>query len=169
MRQKMRHFAILLSGAAAIMASTSSMACSLEPVDPLLIKQMMAKEIAYRLGIQAQQIPLSKITEPKLHAPLGLGADCSGLWAHHHSSGFRIRAAAVRPDSEPAPEIAAAPAAVSTAKTTPHSQSRAHQPQSPDVKTHNHSPRICNYEGVAVLLGYDAPSPVAVNFEQLCD
>lgn len=89
MQRKISHCAALVVGVVTVMATASSMACSLAPQDPVRIKQAMAREIAYRLGVRPQQIPLSAITQPRLHTPLGLGADCGGLAAYHHSAGFR--------------------------------------------------------------------------------
>ena len=37
----------------------SCMACSLDPPDPMLLKQRMAKEIAFRLAIDVAQVPLT--------------------------------------------------------------------------------------------------------------
>ncbi|RIX70545.1 hypothetical protein, partial [Acidovorax cavernicola] len=87
MQPKISHLATVLVGAVAALASASSMACTLVPANPVRIKQMMANEIAHRLGIRPQHIQLNAITHPQLHTPLGLGADCSGLGAYHYTAG----------------------------------------------------------------------------------
>lgn len=228
-------------GSAALAGPACCMACALAPADPLLLKQMMAKEIAFRLAINAEQISLNDITPPKLHRPLELGADCSGLAALHHSSGFRIAVAqqqhafatmgkphtaygtgarhrdrvssgfysgrdwagvrrnfwrAPKPQGTPdvdysghirwpqyprERDVAPANPAMQPAQRWPqypHESQVAWQgTQQPPVRwsTLGVAPAqpagqgLCRYEGVAVVLGYDASSPVAVNFQQHCD
>lgn len=90
MHRRISHAVALVTGGIALTVSVASAACSLAPTDPVRIKQMMATEIAYRLGLRPYQIPLNSITQPQLHTPLGLEQDCSGLGAFHHSAGFRI-------------------------------------------------------------------------------
>lgn len=90
MPSRIPFLAAVFAGCAAFTVPASCMACSLVPADALLLKQMMAKEIAFRLAINVEQVPLNDITPPALHRPLELGADCSGLAAFHHSSGFSI-------------------------------------------------------------------------------
>ncbi len=155
MDHTIRHFTAVLLGAAAVLASASSAGCTLVPTDPIHIKQMMAREIAHRLGINPQQFPLNAISPPQLHTPLPLGADCSGLGAFHHSAGFRwAQAWRPGPGRTPEPQGTGAP---------PKEPGR--QPdRGPDFW-----PAQCAYEGVAVVLGYGYSSPVAVNFERRCE
>ncbi|MBS7777925.1 hypothetical protein [Acidovorax sp. CCYZU-2555] len=232
---------IAVLGSAAVTVPACCLACALAPADPLLLKQMMAKEIAFRLAIDAEQISLSDITPPKLHRPLELGADCSGRAALHHSSGFRIVVAqqqhafatmgkphtaagagaryrgrvssgfysgrdwaGVRrnfwraPKAQRTPDanysgyerwpqypmekdVAPANPAMQPAqrwRQYPHeSQVTWQETPQPPVRwsTMGVAPAkpavqgLCRYEGVAVVLGYDASSPVAVNFQQHCD
>ena len=143
MLPKISHF-VAVMGALVVLASASSMACSLSPADPIKIKQIMAKEIAYRLGKKPEQIPLSIITEPELYMPFGLGADCSGLGALHYSAGFRF-AEAWRLELGP-----------------------WFWPDFGDWSGRWPQYAQCSYEGVAAVLGFGYSSPVAVNFEQKC-
>lgn len=139
MQPRIRHLAAVLAGAAATVAAASSAACTLAPTDPNRIRQMMAYEIAHRLGMRPQQIPFNAITYPQLITPLGQGADCSRLGAYHHIAGFRVWAG-----GQPWPGPGAGPWP-------------GHNP-----------PRQRFHHGVAVLLGYGYSSPVAVNFERRC-
>lgn len=156
MNHKIKPFAAALVGAAAVLVSASSAACSLAPPDPIRIKQMMAREIAHRLGMRPQQIELNAITQPRLLTPFALGADCSGLGTYHHSAGFRVGQSRPWPDRGPdtGPDTGPAPWPGHGPDVGRRPWPRAH-PQ-------------CVYEGVAVVLGYDYSSPVAVNFERRC-
>lgn len=156
------HITAVLLAVAGITASATSMACSLAPADPFRIKQMMASEIAHRLGMRPQEVSLNDITQPRLHTPMALGADCSGLATYHHSAGFRI-AQTLRPWPGPRPgpwrpDRGAVPGGGN--ERWPGSEGR---PGSGP----NH-PARCAYEGVAVVLGYGYSSPVAVHFERNC-
>lgn len=159
MDRNTRRFAASVAGIAALTASAASLACSLEPADSQRIKQLMAREIAHRLGMTAARIPLSAISPPQLHTPFALGADCSGLGAYHHSAGFRwsvtespgLGLLPSPPERPPAVESAGA-----VDRMPPGSAARA-----PD-------PRLCSYEGVAVVMGFDYSSPVAVHFARRC-
>lgn len=71
-------------------ATAPSLACSLATVDTTKIKEKMAAAIADSLGWETERISTDAITTPQLHTPLGLGADCSGLGAFHHTAGYRI-------------------------------------------------------------------------------
>ena len=90
MQARIRHLAAVLVGAAVTLATASGIACSIAPTNPNRIKQMMANEIAHRLGMRPHQISLDSITTPQLVTPFGLGADCRGLAAYHHTAGFRV-------------------------------------------------------------------------------
>ena len=170
MLHRISHFAAVVVGTVATMASAASMACTIAPVDSNRIKQMMANEIAYRMGMSAQQIPLGAITQPQLHTPLGLGADCSGLSAYHYSAGFRIGAALQPgtgtwpPTTQPWPPTTQPP----TTKPWPPTTKPPTTKPWPPHKPWPHRQGQCFYEGVAVVLGYGYTSPVAVNFEQKC-
>lgn len=170
---RIRQFAATLMGSAVVTLSVSSMACVLPPTDPVRIKQIMAREIAYRLGMRTHQIPLNAISQPELHNPRGLGRDCRGIEGVYHSATFRIGSVPVAagPAAEPLrwPQYAREPV------TTPlrrkrqsylpgHGVFNGAQGRWPEYAT---SAR-CVYEGVAVLLGHDYSSPVAVNFERRC-
>lgn len=173
MDHKISHFAAVLVGAAAVLASASSAACSLVPADPIRIKQMMAREIAHRLGMRPQQIALDAITQPRLHTPLALGADCSGLGAYHHSAGFRIGQSRPGPGPVPRPWPGRGPVGepAGGADTGPTREPDAGPIPGPDRDPARPWPRPnpqCVYEGVAVVLGYGYSSPVAVNFERRC-
>lgn len=147
MRQTLSWTAAVLIGAATSFASTSSQACELQPVDPVRIKQLMATEIGFRLGMGQRQFPLTAITAPTLHTPFGLDPLCRGLGSFHYSAGFRfaeswrIGPGPWLPGQPPAPAHAATP-------WPPYAQ--------------------CSYEGVAVVLGYGEASPVAVHFTRSC-
>ncbi len=93
MRSSILPLAAAMLGAATFAAAPSGLSCSLEPPDALQLKTAMAREIAFRLALDVAQFSLDDITTPQLHQPLPLGADCSGLAAVHHSSGFRIAVA----------------------------------------------------------------------------
>lgn len=153
-----RRLGATLAGIAALTASAASLACSLSPSDPDRIKQLMAREIAHRLGVSAAQIPPSAISPPQLHTPFPLGANCSGLGSFHHSAGFRWSVKEkLGPGPMPLPEpppVSESPAAVE--RMPPGSAAR------------RPAPRECFYEGVAVLMGFDYSSPVAVHFSQRC-
>lgn len=214
-----RRLARAMVGMTALTASAVGLACSLVPADPQRITQIMRKEIAFRLAINVEQISLSDITAPQLHRPLELGADCSGLAALHHSSGFRIAVATqqhafatmgrphtasgtgsryrdrvasgfysgrdragVRGNLWRAPKQQGAPEGGHSGPVRwpqyPHeSQFTWHAPQQTPMRwsTLGVAPAqpaaqgLCRYEGVAVVLGYDGSSPVAVNFQQHCD
>ncbi len=153
MSQKISYLAVALLGAATTLVSVSSAACSLEPTDPVRIKQMMAKEIAFRLGTSPQRIPLAAISQPILHAPYPLGADCSGLATYHHSAGFRLGEVA-QSESRPRPH--------------PRPEPYPYPYPAPYPSPPSASGTQCTFEGVAVVLGYGYSSPVAVHFERKC-
>lgn len=171
MQPKISHLAAALVGTVAALASASSMACTIAPTNPMRIKQMMANEIAHRLGMRPQQIPLNAISQPQLHTPLGLGADCSGLGAYHYSSGFRVGPQSwpqpwPGPGSGPGPGPGPGPWPGSGADPDPdHLQPPRPGPGRPWP---DRRPGRCAYEGVAVVLGYAYSSPVAVHFERRC-
>ncbi len=227
---KPRAAAMLVAAACALPAA----ACSLAAPDPQVLKQMMAREIAFRLAIPVEQVPLDDITMPQLHRPLEQEADCSGLAAWHHTSGFRIEVAQQRTFATMAKPPSAGGAGVRARKryasgfyrrwpgagvrldywraTKPklppeldysgyirwpqhpterefaaaaRSESAPQRwPQYPSDPAYMAPPPrwttlsvlpadsqqgFCRYEGVAAVLGYDASSPVAVNFTQRCD
>lgn len=172
MQPKVSPLAAVLLGAAAALVSASSFACTLATANPARIKQMMANEIAHRLGMRPQEIPLSAITQPQLHTPLGLGADCSGLGAYHHTAGFRIGHSAApgqgpRPRPGPGPGPGPWPGPRPRPDPWPGGPDRQPRP-GPDTPWPDRNPSRCAYEGVAVVLGYDYSSPVAVHFESRC-
>lgn len=150
-----RCLAAALVAAAAALAPVAAPACMLQPMDTLRIKQMMADEIAHRLGLARGKFPISAITEPQLHRPYALDSLCTGLGAYHHSAGFRyaqvwrIGPGPLPPTLWPQP----APSA--------HGERAAGVEGWPPYAT-------CAYEGVAVVLGYAYSSPVAVHFERRC-
>lgn len=155
---KSRRFATTLVGVAALTASAASLACSLAPVDPDRIKQMMAREIEHRLGLTAARLPLSAISTPQLHTPFELGADCSGLGAYHHSAGFRWdETRRLGPQPMPISERPSPTEALAAIERLP--------PGSAALKP---ATKQCSYEGVAVVLGFDYSSPVAVHFNRRC-
>ncbi|WP_200843844.1 hypothetical protein [Pantoea sp. 18069] len=171
MQPKISHLATILLGGVAALASASSMACSLVPENPARIKQLMANEIAHRLGMRPQQIQLSAITQPRLLTPFGLGADCSGLAAYHHTAGFRVSQPGRHgpgpgpwpgpgPDPGPRPWPGAGPEAGPRPGSGPWP---GYGPLPAPGRQ-----RQCTYEGVVVVLGYGQASPVAVNFERRC-
>lgn len=86
----LKHVAAAMGAGAAFTLPAMGLACSLVAPDALLLKQMMAREIASRLAIPLEQVPLDDITAPELQRPWALGPDCSGIGALHHGSGFRI-------------------------------------------------------------------------------
>ncbi|MCT9812680.1 hypothetical protein N0K08_18775 [Acidovorax sp. Be4] len=149
MSQKISYLAVALLGTVTTLVSVSSAACSLQPTDPVRIKQMMAKEIAFRLGTSPQRIPLAAISQPELHTPYPLGADCSGLATYHHSAGFRLGEVS-QSESRPRP--------------WPHPRPWPYPFPYPPPS----SGTQCSFEGVAVVLGYGYSSPVAVHFERKC-
>ncbi len=159
MDRNTRRFASSLAGIAALTASAASLACSLVPANPERIKQLMAGEIAHRLGIAAARIPLSAISPPQLHTPFPLGADCSGLGAYHHSAGFRW-SVTERSGLGPLPSSPERPPAVESAGAVDR--------MPPGSAALAPAPRLCSYEGVAVVMGFDYSSPVAVHFAQRC-
>lgn len=205
MQIQLRHLAGVLLGAVATLATASSIACTIAPTSPNRIKQLMANEIAHRLGMRPQQIPLDSITPPQLVTPFGLGADCSGLAAYHHTAGFRIWDDTRRPGPWPRPFPGPGPSPWPGPGPTPDPDPDPGWPRpaprpSPDPGPqpvpdhlpvpgtgsgsgpgsfprpgfgsgpwpgHHPGPR-CAYEGVAVVLGHDYSSPVAVNFERRC-
>lgn len=193
MQAKLRRFAAALVGAAATLATTSGIACTVAPVQPQRIKQLMAQEIAYRLGLRPEQISLDSISTPQLVTPLGLSADCSGLAAYHHTAGFRVWDGAskeywrrrgprlpgpwVPPGSPwvppvpwpyypyPFPISVAGPHTANDPVREPvPAQASPTQPGNPAAPWTGG----CMYEGVAVVLGQGYSSPVAVNFERIC-
>lgn len=245
MQVSMTSLAMVLLRGAAFMLPTSGMACSLVPPDALVLKRMMAQEIAFRLAIKPEQVSLNDITPPELHRPLPLGADCSGLAAFHHSSGFSLAVAQQQQQQHTFATMVRQPHSASGAaaryrgrlaggfysrrpwagvarnywrvapskqwldvdysgyfrwpqypreptfaEREPAARPPYRWPQYPDesqvvwpgperVPTRWSTmamppagpggPGLCRYEGVAVVLGYDSASPVAVNFRQQCD
>lgn len=228
-----RFAAVLFAAACAMPAA--GMACSLVPLDSLLLKKMMAREIAFRLAINVDQVALDDITTPQLHRPLEMGANCSGLAVLHHSAGFRVAlvrqqrgfvtmakphtatgagarareryatgfyrrwpGAGVRPNFwrafkpklPPEPDYSGYqrwpqyPTERGFAAAVPPAGVPLRWPQYPQdvgsvtVPTHWSTLSVlpaeaqqgfCRYEGMAVVLGNDAASPVEVNFRQQCD
>lgn len=148
MRHSSFFAAVALLGVAAAVTPPASHACSLVPVDPVRIKQLMAQEIGYRLGLGARQFPLSAITTPELHTPYGLDSLCRGLGAFHHSAGFRY---AEGWRVGPGPWLPGTP-----------------QPESAPGGKPWPPYAQCTYEGVAVVLGHGESSPVAVHFTRKC-
>ena len=174
MNPPIHHVVAALAGAVVVLASASSAACSLAPTDPIQIKQMMAREIAHRLGIQPRQVPLHAISQPQLHTPFPLGADCSGLGAFHHSAGFRW-SEAVQPAPGPWPGPRPQPWPWADPRKpwpgpgpAPVPQGAEQPAAEPEHSRPRHPQRHCVYEGVAVVLGYGYSNPVAVNFERRC-
>ncbi|MEG0001150.1 MAG: hypothetical protein RR928_01535 [Comamonas sp.] len=167
MQPKISHLATALVGAVAALASVSGMACTLAPANPVRIKQLMANEIAHRLGLRPQQIPFDAITEPRLITPLGLGADCSGLGAYHHSAGFRIRQPG-RQGPGPGPEPGPGPGPGPWPGTGPDGGPRPGWPPGGGPRPWPGQGQQCVYEGAVVVLGYGYSSPVSVNFERRC-
>jgi hypothetical protein len=86
----LRKFLGILFISACSLAGADALACSLIATEEVKIKEKLASGIADELGWEVSSINLDDITFPVLHTPLGLGADCSGLDAFHHSAGFRI-------------------------------------------------------------------------------
>ncbi len=174
MYPRISHLAAVLVGGAGIAASTAGMACSLAPTDPIRIQQMMAREIAHRLGMRPQQVPLHALSQPQLHSPFPLGADCSGLGALHHSAGFRWSEAG-QPEPGPWPGPWPKPwpwpdprkpwPGPGSAPEPRGAENLASEPEHPSLRRPQTQ---CTYEGVAVVLGYGYSSPVAVNFERRC-
>ena len=143
-----RRFTATLLGMAALTASAASLACSLAPVDPERVKQLMAQEIAHRLGITAARIPLNAISPPQLHTPFPLGADCSGLGAYHHSAGFRWEETR-RPGPQPMP----------LPERPPRSESRANVDRLPPGSAAlRPAARQCSYEGWPCFSGLTTPA-----------
>ena len=183
MQPKISHLATALVAAVAALASVSSMACTLAPANPVRIKQLMTNEVAYRLGMRPQQIPFDAITEPRLITPLGLGADCSGLGAYHHTAGFRIwQPGRQGPGSGPGPWPGPGPGPGPGPDpwpgpgpqpgpwpgTGPDGGPRPGWPPGGGPRPWPGQGRQCVYEGVVVVLGYGYSSPVSVNFERRC-
>lgn len=173
MSLRIRHFAATLVGAAVLTLSVSSMACVLAPMDPVRIKQILAKEIAYRLGMPTHQIPLYAISQPELHSPRGLGRDCRGIEGVYHSATFRIASMPLtaQPAVEPLrwPQYAREPVATPLRrKRQSFLPGRGVVDSAPGRWPQYPASARCVYEGVAVLLGYAYSSPVAVNFERRC-
>ena len=149
----------LLLGTAALWAPTMGRACSLVSMDALRTKQLMAREIGYRLGLGQRAFPLEAISTPQMHAPLGLDSLCRGRGALHYSAGFRFAQAwrigpgpwlppVAKPPPGAMPADRKADAEVDPRRWPAHAQ--------------------CSYEGVAVVLGHDESSPVAVHFQKSC-
>lgn len=162
-----RCLAAALVAAAAALAPVAAPACTLQPMDAVRIKQMMADEIGHRLGLARGRFPISAITEPQLHRPYALDSLCTGLGAHHHSAGFRyaqvwrIGPGPLPPTlwPRPAPPVHGERAA----------QRDTAQPDARAAGVEGWPPyATCTYEGVAVVLGYGYSSPVAVHFERRC-
>lgn len=157
MRQTYRCIAAALVAGACALASSASGACALAPMDAVRIKQMMAREIEHRLGLEPGRLPIGAISTPQLHSPYALDALCQGQGALHHSAGFRyaqfwrLGPGPLPPLLSPGPDSVSMPAPADSAN------SRGQPPYA-----------TCSYEGVAVVLGYDYSSPVAVHFKRSC-
>lgn len=181
MQQKFKRCTALFVGAVALAGASAGMACTLKPSDPIRIKQMMAREIAHRLGMAPQQVPLNAITQPVLHTPFGLAADCRGIDGYHYSAAFRVGMASVPGHDASAaqpplrwPQYAREPAFTQ--------QGRKRDPSAgPDAadgpaRWTDMGPSMgrwpqherCAYEGVVVVLGYGYSSPVSVHFNSVC-
>lgn len=163
-----RFFAAALAAAAAALAPVAAGACTLQPVDKIRIKQMMADEIAHRLGLERGKFPINAITEPQLHRPYALDSLCTGLGALHHSAGFRhaqvwrIGPGPLPPTFWPQPALPAHGERAAQRDTA--------QPAARPAGVEGWPPYAsCAYEGVAVVLGYAYSSPVAVHFERRCN
>lgn len=63
-------------------------ACSLAYVPNEIIKDKLSKGIADEIGVDVSDLKI-ELTEPELHEPYPLGADCSGLDSMHRSAGFK--------------------------------------------------------------------------------
>lgn len=197
MKTRIRHLAAVLVGAAATLAAASSIACTIAPTNPNRIKQMMANEIAHRLGMRPHQIPLDSITQPKLFTPLGIGVDCRGLGAYHHTAGFRVWEGGRPPGPWPRPEPGPGPGPDPQWPPRPFPGPGPAPDPDPDPdhlpvpgpgpgagprpdfgpgrlpggfrpRPDLHPRQRCVYEGVAVVLGHGYSSPVAVNYERRC-
>lgn len=158
MRLHPRRLTHAMVGMTALTASAVGLACSLVPADPQRITQMMRKEIAHRLGIAPMRIPAGAISPPQLHTPFALGADCSGLGALHHSAGFRWEETQrPGPGPMPIPE-----------RPSPTESPAAVERMPPGSAALRPAAQRCIYEGVAVVMGFDYTSPVAVHFSRRC-
>ena len=140
--------AAALLGTGIALAPAAGQDCSLRPADPLRIKQLMAREIGFRLGLGPRQLPLAAITKPELHAPFGLDSLCRGLGSFHYSAGFRY----------------AEVWRIGPGPWLPHVPQPEREPGARPVPPYAQ----CSYEGVAVVLGYGESSPVAVHFTRHC-
>ena len=156
--------AALVAGAGAL-APVAGRACTLQPMDAVRIKQMMADEIGHRMGLARGKFPLAALTEPRLHSPYPLDSLCAGLGAFHHSAGFRY-AQVWR--IGPGPFSPAVPRPVGPGPAL-GAQADALVAGARDAAVGGWPPyATCAYEGVAVVLGYGYTSPVAVHFERRC-
>lgn len=70
--------------------ATNGHACSLARAEEAKVIAKMASAIADQIGADVADIDVANISAPQTLFPLGLGADCSGLSAAHHSSGFNL-------------------------------------------------------------------------------
>lgn len=70
--------------------STNGQACSIAKTDPAIVVAKMAAAIADQIGADVADINVATITAPQTMLPLEIGANCSGLSAAHHSSGFDL-------------------------------------------------------------------------------
>lgn len=70
--------------------ATNGQACSIAQTDEAKVVAKMAAAIADQIGAEVTDIDVAAITTPQTLFPLGIGADCSGLSAAHHSAGFAL-------------------------------------------------------------------------------
>lgn len=164
--------------AAAVLAlPVCGSACVVDAPDPVRLKQMMAGEIAFRLGLHPRQVPLNAITSPELHTPVRLGRACEGIESSYYSAAFRI----TMPHS--APEYAATPLrwprlareppepGISKRRSSSMGAGGAGRPgrwtSTDGWPGRWRAPTHCAYEGVAVIMGQGS-GPVKVNFERRC-
>lgn len=175
---------VVAAGAVVCGAPSFSMACDVTPAETARIKKVMAGEIAFRLGLRPEQVPLDAIGTPQLHAPVVPDGHCAPSDSYHHSANFTVRIAPEHPAKAPA----ANPAAAAPARWPGHgrepSPDRLSRKRMPSVKSriagishvahgHGYSGRWpqyhgCAYVGVAVVLGGGHSGPVAVNFKRKC-
>jgi hypothetical protein len=70
--------------------ASKGQACSIAQTDSTRVVAKMAAAIADQIGADVAEIDVADITAPQTVFPLVIGADCSGLSAAHHSSGFSL-------------------------------------------------------------------------------
>ena len=64
--------------------------CSLVSINPQDVLGRMRPQVAVRLGLPLEQVPVHAFTRPKVTFLKPLGADCSGLDATFHSAGYHF-------------------------------------------------------------------------------